>query len=93
MDATTDTSRSGVGGLLGRLLGRPSPQQPVGEDKEQWMKVTALQVDGIPIGFTTLRPADISGMRPQWYEFAYNVGDIDNAPIGIPMGPRHFNAL
>jgi hypothetical protein len=57
------------------------------------MKVTALQVDGIPIGFTTLRPADISGMRPQWYEFAYNVGDIDNAPIGIPMGPRHFNAL
>jgi hypothetical protein len=57
------------------------------------MKVTALQTEGIPFGFTTFRPSDISGRRPEWYEFAYNVGDIDNPPIQLPMGPRHFKAL
>lgn len=82
-----------VGGLLGRLLGLPSPPQPVGEDKQQWMKVTANQTDGIPFGFTTVRPADITGRRPAWYEFTYNVGDIDAPPLGVPMGPRHFKAL
>lgn len=82
-----------VGGLLGRLLGLPSDPQPVGEDKEQWMKVTANQSDGIPFGFTKFRPSDISGKRPEWYEFSYNVGDVDSPPIGVPMGPRHFKAL
>lgn len=81
-----------VGGLLGRLLGLPSPQQPEGEDK-QYMKVTANQTDGIPFGFTTFRPSDISGRRPKWYEFSYNVGDVDLPPLGVPMGPRHFKAL
>lgn len=77
------------GGLLGRLLGRPTAPQPVGEDEEQWMRVTALQSDGIPFGFTTYRPADLTGFHPEWREFANNVGDVDDAPVGIPMGPRH----
>lgn len=95
MDAQADTRREGVpvAGLLGRLLRRPSPPKPGGDDTSQVMRASALQVDGIPIGFTTYRLADISGMRPKWYEFSFNVGDIDNAPIGIPMGPRHFKAL
>ncbi len=55
------------------------------------MQVTALQSDGIPIGFTTYRPADTSGFYPEWRQtMAYNIGDIDDAPVGIPMGPRHF---
>jgi len=94
MDATTETDIGGrpilVEGLLGRLLRRPTHPQPVGEDVEQWMKVTALQTDGIDIHFTKYRPSDITGQRPIWYEFVYNLGDIDLPPIGIPMGPRHF---
>jgi|SRR5579884_872093 len=80
-----------VEGLLGRLLKKPTQNQPAGEDKEQWMRVTALQAEGKPIGFSTYRPADLSGQRPWWYELAYNVGDVDAAPVGIPMGPRHFS--
>lgn len=94
MDATTQTDLGGrvvaVEGLLGRLLGLPTPPQPLGEDHNQ-MRSVALQADGIPIGFTTYRPADITGLRPIWYEFANNVGDVDAPPIGVPMGPRHFN--
>lgn len=77
-------------GLLGQLLGDPEPAQPVGEDTEQWQQVTALQSDGIPFGFTTYRPADLTGFYPQWREFAINVGDVDQPPLGVPMGPRHF---
>lgn len=83
-----------VEGLLGRLLKRPSVSKPAGDDRSQQMRVSALQTEGLPIGFTTYRPSDISGRRPLWYgEFAVNVGDIDNAPIGIPMGPRHFGIV
>lgn len=78
-------------GLLGQLLGEPTEPQPVGEDDRQWMQVTALQSDGIPFGFTTYRPADLTGRYPEWREFAINVGDVDLPPIGVPMGPRHFN--
>lgn len=53
------------------------------------MEVVALQTDGIPIGFTTYRPADLSGLNPAWVEFVINSGDVDLPPIGIPMGPRH----
>lgn len=77
------------GGLLGRLLGKPQASQPVGEDRDQWMKVTALQSEGVPFGFTTYRPADITGFHPEWREFSTNVGDVDLPPVGIPMGPRH----
>jgi hypothetical protein len=77
-----------VEGLLGQLLGRPTPHQPVGEDHE-WMRVSALQVDGIDIGWTPFRPADSSGAQPIWNEFVNNVGDIDTPPIQIPLGPRH----
>lgn len=94
MDATTQTDLGGrvvaVEGLLGRLLGRPSSLQPAGADHNQ-MRVSALQTDGKDIKFTRFRPADITGLRPVWYEFANNVGDIDAPPIGIPMGPRHFS--
>lgn len=82
-----------VEGLLGRLLKRPTQIQPAGKDTEQWLKATALQAEGKPIGFTTYRPADLSGQRPWWYEFVVNVGDVDTAPINIPMGPRHFSVL
>lgn len=78
-------------GLLGRLLEAPVAGQPVGKDTDQWMRITALQSDGIPIGFTTYRPADLTGMYPIWREFAFNVGDVDMPPVGIPMGPRHFS--
>ena len=81
------------GGLLGRLLHEPTSSQPVGEDKEQWMRVTALQSDGIPFGFTTYRPADLTGFYPEWRQFSYNVGDVDLPPVSIPMGPRHFSIL
>lgn len=95
MDSPTDSAREGVpvGGLLGRLLGRSSPPKPGGDDTSQVMRASALQIDGIPFGFTTYRPSDASGLRPAWYEFSVNSGDIDNAPIGVPMGPRHFSAL
>lgn len=78
-------------GLLGRLLGKPVAGQPVGRDTEQWMKITADQVEGIPIGFTTYRPADLTGLYPEWRMFVDNVGDVDMPPVGIPMGPRHFS--
>lgn len=77
-------------GLLGRLLGKPTQNQPAGKDIEQWMRVTAEQTDGIPFGFTTYRPADLSGRRPEWAEFVNNEGDVDDPPVGIPMGPRHY---
>jgi hypothetical protein len=80
-------------GLLGRLLGKPDPGQPVGRDEEQWVPSKADQTAGIPFGFTTYRPADLTGMYPIWREFAYNVGDVDMPPIGVPMGPRHFSIL
>ncbi len=75
-------------GLLGSALGSPSESQPVGED-DQFMRVTALQTEGFSINFTTYRPADLTGMHPEWRQFAYNVGDVDTAPVGVPMGPRH----
>lgn len=79
-------------GLLGRELGKPKRDQPVGEDHDQWMKVTALQTEGIPIGFTTYRRPDITGRFPEWYQtFTRNYGDVDQPPIGIPLGPRHFS--
>jgi len=93
MDATTQTDLGGrivlVESLLGRLLGRPTAPQPVGKDTEQWMRVSALQTEGLDIHWTPYRPADITGARPVWYEFANNVGDIDAAPVVIPLGPRH----
>jgi hypothetical protein len=55
------------------------------------MRVTALQSDGIPFGFTTYRPADLTGLYPIWRQFVLNVGDVDMPPIGVPMGPRHFS--
>lgn len=56
------------------------------------MQITALQSDGIPFGFTTYRPSDVTGTAPRWRQtFAFNYGDVDDAPIGIPMGPRHFS--
>jgi len=98
MDATKQQLFPGgrlvyVESLLGRLLRRPTQVQPGGGDTEQWMRVTALQTEGKPIGFSTFRPADLTGRRPAWYEFANDVGDIDTAPVGIPMGPRHFKAF
>jgi len=98
MDATTPTDEGGrivrVTGLLGRLLEKPaSAMQPVGKDVRQWMQIVSLQTEGIPIGFSTYRRADLTGRRPVWVEFAENVGDIDLMPVGIPMGPRHFNIL
>ena len=56
------------------------------------MRVVALQSEGIPFGFTTYRPSDLTGVYPLWRQtFAYNIGDIDDPPVGIPMGPRHFS--
>ncbi|MGZ4530812.1 MAG: hypothetical protein ACXVXP_00500 [Mycobacteriaceae bacterium] len=78
-------------GLLGEELESPTPAQPVGGDHHQWMRTTAMQVEGIPFGFTTYRPADLTGMYPEWREFVDNVGDVDMPPIGVPMGPRHFS--
>lgn len=77
-------------GLLGGLDGKSSPAKPAGQEA-YWMEVVALQTDGIPFGFTTYRPADLTGLRPAWYEFAVNSGDVDEPPVGIPMGPRHFS--
>ena len=77
-------------GLLGGLAGPPEPPKPAG-DEAYHMQITALQSDGIPVGFTTYRPADLTGFYPQWREFVYNVGDVDMPPIGVPMGPRHFS--
>jgi hypothetical protein len=78
-----------VDGLLGGLADKPGePSKPAGKEA-YWMEIVALQTDGIPIGFTTYRPADLSGLRPEWYEFVFNSGDVDLPPIGIPMGPRH----
>lgn len=54
------------------------------------MEVVALQTDGIPIGFTTYRPADLTGFYPVWRDFVLNTGDVDLPPVGYPMGPRHF---
>lgn len=78
-------------GLLGELLEDPTASQPVGGDHDQWMRTTALQIEGIPFGFTTYREADITGFNPAWRQFAINYGDIDMPPIQIPMGPRHFS--
>lgn len=78
---------------MGRLLGYPTPSQPVGKDVEQWLRIFAPIAEGIPIGWTPMRESDISGKRPKWYEFAYNVGDIDAAPLPPVMGPRHFNVV
>jgi hypothetical protein len=77
-------------GLLGKLLGRSTQSQPVGAD-DQAMRVTANQTDGLSIGFTTYRPADLTGLHPEWEEIVRNIGDIDTAPVGVPMGPRHFS--
>lgn len=77
-------------GLLGGLAGKVSPPKPAG-DEAYHMRVVALQTDGIPIGFTTYRPADLTGLYPEWREFAFNVGDVDDPSIGVPMGPRHFS--
>jgi hypothetical protein len=78
-------------GLLGQLLGHPEDAQPVGGDHEQPMRVTALQSDGIPFGFTTYRPADLTGFYPEWRQWTMNVGDVDLPPVSIPMGPRHYS--
>lgn len=75
-------------GLLGGLAGKADPPKPSGEEA-YWMLVTALQTDGIPVGFTTYREPDITGLNPYWRQFELNYGDIDMPPIGIPMGPRH----
>lgn len=83
--------RGEVAGLLGQELDYPTPAQPVGGDHEQFLPSKADQTAGIPIGFTTYRPADITGMHPEWNQFQTNYGDIDMPPIGIPMGPRHFS--
>ena len=99
MDQSTQTDLGGrivhVESILSFLLEKPTPVQPVGRDVRQWNRVTALQTEGISISWTPFRPADLSGKRPVWYEFVVNVGDIDTAPVGVPMGPRHFsiNAL
>lgn len=77
-------------GLLGGLAGDVSPSKPAG-DEAYHMRITALQIEGIPFGFTTYRPADLTGFYPIWREFVYNVGNVDLPPIGIPMGPRHFS--
>jgi hypothetical protein len=82
-----------MAGLLGRELDSPTQAQPVGGDHLQFIRSTALQVEGSPVGFTTYRPADITGTRPVWEQFVRNYGDIDDAPVGIPMGPRHFSIL
>jgi hypothetical protein len=76
-------------GLLGGLAGKVSPPKPTG-DEAYHMRVVALQSDGIPIGFTTYRPSDLTGFRPAWYEFVVNSGDVDLPPIGVPMRARHF---
>lgn len=83
--------RGEVAGLLGRELDRPTKAQPVGGDHEQFLPSKADQTMGIPVGFTTYRPADLTGLYPEWREFVMNVGDIDMPPVGIPMGPRHFS--
>lgn len=95
MDATTITDIGGkpirVEGLVGRLLGLPNQMQPVGEDTKQWIpRAIDLQIHGFSIHWTPYRPSDITGRFPVWREFSFNVGDIDFAPVGIPMGPRHF---
>jgi hypothetical protein len=77
--------------ILSFLLDRPTQNQPVGRDVKQWRRVTALQVEGFSIAWTPYRPADLTGARPVWYQFAVNVGDVDTTPVGIPMGPRHFS--
>lgn len=81
-----------IGGLLGRELDAPTKSQPVGGDHVQFLPSVADQVQGIPIGFTTYRAPDITGRFPEWYQtMVKNYGDIDEPPVGIPMGPRHFN--
>lgn len=76
-------------GLLGGVAGKRDAAKPTGEEA-YWMEVTALQTEGIPVGFTTYRRPDITGTQPEWYQtFVKNYGDIDDPPIGIPMGPRH----
>lgn len=78
-------------GLLGGLAGKAEPPKPAG-DEAYHMRVTALQSEGIPFGFTTYRQPDITGTAPLWRQvFALNYGDIDDAPVTIPMGPRHFS--
>jgi hypothetical protein len=78
-------------GLLGGLAGKVGPSKPAG-DEAYHMRVTALQSEGRPIGFTTYRRSDITGLNPEWQQvFVRNYGDIDDAPVGIPMGPRHFS--
>ena len=98
MYGTTDFDIGGkvvfVTDLVGRLLEAPTKIQPVGMDVRQWIpKAIALQIDGIPIGWSTYRPADLTGRFPIWREFVRNIGDVDTAPVGIPMGPRHFRVL
>lgn len=83
--------RGEMAGLLGRELDRPTQAQPVGGDRLQFIRPTALQAEGMPVGFTTYRAADVTGARPEWEQFVRNYGDIDEAPIGVPMGPRHFS--
>lgn len=75
-------------GLIGGLAGKPEPPKPAG-DEAYHVRVVALQTDGIPIGFTTYRPSDLSGFKPAWNDFVYNTGDVDLPPLGIPMGRRH----
>lgn len=78
-------------GLLGGLADEASSPKPAG-DEPYHMRLTALQSEGIPFGFTTYRPPDITGFNPEWRQtFALNYGDVDDPPVGIPMGPRHFS--
>jgi hypothetical protein len=76
-------------GLLGGLAGKSEPSKPTGKEA-YWMEVTANQSDGIPVGFTTYRRPDITGQFPEWFQtFVKNYGDVDDPPVGVPMGPRH----
>lgn len=79
-------------GLIGGLAGKQSAAKPTGKEA-YWMRIVANQVEGIPIGFTTYRPADLTGQYPYWRQVFYNIGDVDMPPVGIPMGPRHFSVV
>lgn len=81
-----------IAGLLGRELDRPTKNQPVGGDHGQFLPAYSQQVEGIPFGFTVYREPDVTGRHPWWYQsFTKNYGDIDQPPVGVPMGPRHFS--
>jgi hypothetical protein len=77
-------------GLLGGLAGKREAAKPTGKEA-YWMEIVADQDNGLPIGFTTYRAADLTGFYPRWREFTTNIGDVDMPPVGIPMGPRHFS--